>query len=134
MNAVDLLGRIKTIQASDLELCAAKNHDYGADQDALQNLRDFGPYGIIVRLSDKFARIKNFAKGMKFSCADEVVMDTIADIRVYASLLQIMLEEEQTTLTQEGYPHITFADANHFQDGMRINIQGRNSPSITNTP
>jgi len=76
----------------DMKLLKAKGHDYAGDEDALGNLRRFGLLGIIVRLSDKFSRIEQFAKSGAISVKGESIADTLRDIRNYAFLAQIFLE------------------------------------------
>jgi hypothetical protein len=79
----------------DLALLRAKGNDYAGDDDALSNLRRFGLYGIIVRLSDKFSRLERFAKDGKLQVKDESVRDTLRDIRNYAYLAQILLDFDE---------------------------------------
>ena len=100
MTATDLIKLAKVIQSQDLDLMAAKNHDYAGDSDCLENLRGFGFYGVVVRLSDKYTRLKNFAlrraAGQQdlLKVKDEPIKETLRDIRIYALLAEIMLEEE----------------------------------------
>ena len=105
MNSQELLDRISKIQESDRELCKRKNHDYSTHEDALWNLRDFGCYGVVVRLTDKFARLRNFFRDRKepYLVSDETFRDTLRDIRVYAALAEIMLDEEESQLERLGY-------------------------------
>lgn len=74
-----------------------KGHDYAGDADCLANLRRFGLFGIIVRLSDKFSRIENLAKA-GFAAAkvkDESIRDTLRDIVNYSLLAMIFLDENE---------------------------------------
>ena len=87
--------RDKLIQSyfdEDMRLLQAKGHDYGGQDDALGNLRRFGLYGIVVRLSDKFSRIENFAKTDQLEVKGESIKDTLRDIRNYCFLAQIFLD------------------------------------------
>lgn len=63
-----------------------KNQDYGANSDPFRNFRQFGRLGILVRLGDKFARLRTFTENGKFFVEDEGVQDTIKDIINYAVL------------------------------------------------
>ena len=83
---------IRSYFDGDMELLKAKGHDYAGDGDALGNLRCFGLLGIIVRLSDKFSRIEQFAKSGTINVKGESIADTLRDIRNYAFLAQIFLE------------------------------------------
>jgi hypothetical protein len=78
----------------DMELLKAKGHDYAGTDDCLANLKRFGLYGIIVRLSDKFSRLESLAKvGFdKAEVKSESIIDTLRDIRNYAFLAQIFAE------------------------------------------
>jgi hypothetical protein len=77
---------------ADMALLQAKGHDYAGMEDCLGNLRRFGLYGIIVRMSDKFSRLEQFAKSGELRVKDEGVADTLRDIRNYSFLAQIFLE------------------------------------------
>ena len=95
--SMDSETRNKTIQNmmdKDMELMAKKGHDYSGDEDCLQNLRDFGFYGVVVRLSDKFSRLRQFAKSGTLSVSGECILDTLKDIRIYAYLAEILYNEE----------------------------------------
>lgn len=94
MNAADRDALIRAYFDEDMALLQAKGHDYSGEQDALGNLRRFGLYGIIVRLSDKFSRLEQFAKGGELKVKDESIRDTLRDIRNYAFLAQIFLDGE----------------------------------------
>jgi len=80
------------------DLHSRKNHDYAGD-DPLSNLKSSEEIGIpawkgiLVRLQDKWARLKTFAKTGTFEVKDESVKDTLMDNAVYSILCIIMLEE-----------------------------------------
>lgn len=65
----------------------AKHHDYGED-----NLREFGEFGILVRVSDKVARLKNLLK-VDGEVKDETIEDTWRDIAGYAIQALILRRE-----------------------------------------
>lgn len=82
------------------DLHSRKNHDYAGDA-PLSNLKTCEQIGlpawkgILVRLMDKWGRLKIFAKTGSFEVKDESVIDTLMDNAVY-SLLCIIVYEEST--------------------------------------
>jgi len=93
----------------DMALLKAKGHDYAGMDDCLANLKRFGLYGILVRLSDKFSRLESLAKAgfENAKVKDESIVDTLRDIRNYAFLAQIFAEGKDAPL-----PHGLYTD-NH---------------------
>jgi hypothetical protein len=75
-----------------MAIMSAKGHDYAGRVDCLGNLRRFGLLGIIVRLSDKFSRIEQFAKSRELRVKDESVKDTLRDIVNYCLLGMIFAD------------------------------------------
>lgn len=69
-----------------LDLMVKKNHDYASIEDPYRNFRLFGKFGILVRLGDKFARLRSFEEQGELKCDDESIRDTILDIINYAVL------------------------------------------------
>lgn len=66
----------------------SKNNDYGGADDPFKNFREFGELGILVRMSDKFARIKTaLAEKRELLVKDEIIEDTIIDLAVYTVIL-----------------------------------------------
>lgn len=61
------------------ELGVKKNSDYGSD-----NILRFGERGLIIRISDKYARVQNLLKKVKTSVGDEKIEDTLEDIINYS--------------------------------------------------
>jgi hypothetical protein len=91
-----LLAQIKKQHEADLKVLKLKNHDYAGNSDALANLRDFGSFGVIVRLSDKFSRLKRFVRsGGVLAVKDETIFETLLDIRNYAHIAEVMMKEEK---------------------------------------
>ena len=88
------------------DLHSRKNHDY-AGSDPLSNLRapeDIGLpawKGVLVRLMDKWSRLKTFARTGNFEVKDEGVTDTLMDNAVYSLLCIILLEEADGKSTME---------------------------------
>ncbi len=77
-----------TILREMFETTKTKNNDYGGADDPFKNFREFGELGILVRMSDKFARIKTaLAEKRELQVKDEVIEDTIIDLAVYAVIL-----------------------------------------------
>lgn len=69
-----------------VHLLRAKQEDYGPD-----NIMSFGELGVVVRLSDKIARLKNLTLNDK-SPKNESVRDTFMDIAGYA-IIGLMLQD-----------------------------------------
>ena len=72
----------------------AKHHDYGED-----NLAAFGELGILVRASDKLARLKNLLE-KKAEVSDETRADTWRDLAGYALQALIMLDSTQKSMVK----------------------------------
>ena len=71
------------------DLLEKKNRDYGSN-----NLLTFGDLGILVRLSDKLERLKNYVlREQTFEVSDETLEDTLYDIAGYA-IMWIVLGKE----------------------------------------
>jgi hypothetical protein len=87
------------------ELFVAKNKDYNDDSDPLSGFRDFGATGIVVRLTDKFGRLKNlFKRGGVSMVVTETLKDTLQDICNYCFLMYAVLEDEKTGFLENGIP------------------------------
>jgi len=79
------------------ELCdlhSWKSKSYGKKDDPLFNLRLFGWRGVVVRLGDKFCRLKNFYDNPDMKLPDETIIDAFNDMSIYAALGRILYEEE----------------------------------------
>jgi hypothetical protein len=82
------------------ELHARKNSDYSGDN-PLANLKECENYGVpawkgvLIRLSDKYSRIKSIVKKGSVSVKDESLIDTLRDQAVYSLLAIILMEEDQ---------------------------------------
>ena len=74
------------------DLVIRKQHDYGHD-----NILSFGEFGVLVRLNDKVARLKNL-QGME--AKNETVDDTWMDVAGYA-LIALMLRRGTFTMPLE---------------------------------
>lgn len=85
-----------------LNLMKTKNADYAAADDPFKNFRRHGLYGIVVRLSDKLARLENYVKSGKLQVKDESVRDTVLDIINYACLFAGLALEEKNAARAAG--------------------------------
>lgn len=80
-----------------LDLHEKKNSDYASDDDPLSNFRraaklGVDPFtGILVRMSDKWGRLEELARGK--SPQNESMRDTLIDLSVYSLLAVILLDE-----------------------------------------
>jgi predicted transcriptional regulator len=95
------LSEISHNQEQDLETLKEKNSDYANDGDPFKNFRmveDSGlvsvEKGIAVRMSDKMQRTFNLLE-KDADVDDETIEDTLSDLRNYANILQVYLDEER---------------------------------------
>lgn len=61
------------------DVMTRKNQDYANAKDPFANFRTFGGLGILVRLSDKLARLRQYEERGIFTVADESLKDTVLD-------------------------------------------------------
>ena len=79
-------GAVDHIQRELKDLMIKKQSDYGH-----KNITEFGEYGVLVRVNDKLARLKNLTtKNNQVMVSDETIDDTWADIANYA-IIALML-------------------------------------------
>ena len=83
--------------ANCADIMIKKGKDYGKTDDSLSNLRDFGAFGVVVRLSDKWHRLKNaFIEGKnEMAVEGESIGDTIDDSINYYTILRYLWNEER---------------------------------------
>jgi hypothetical protein len=92
------------------KLHSNKNHDYTDGVDPFLNFRLSETLGIpawkgvLVRLTDKFSRITNFAKRETLKVSSESFRDTLLDNAVYSLIALILFEEAQSKDKQDGRP------------------------------
>lgn len=67
-------------------LLVMKNADYGDD-----NIKKYGEFGVLVRLTDKFARLQHL---WEREAKNESIDDTIDDIIGYGIILKMMRRGE----------------------------------------
>ncbi len=100
MTRADFFRLIEITQAQGRELMEKKNRDYAGDEDPLENLREIGFHGIVVRMRDKMTRLKVYDERREkgnagpLAVADESIKDTLRDISNFGILAEIMLDEE----------------------------------------
>ena len=88
MDRAQYLEHFKAVTDTMLQLTTKKNNDYASSSDPFANFKEFGELGILVRLSDKFARLRNALHDRKdMAVSDETVEDTVLDLATYAVLL-----------------------------------------------
>jgi hypothetical protein len=71
------------IALSDIATFDRKQHDYGPD-----NIAAFGERGVVVRMNDKMARLRNLVWGGKLA-SNEAVEDSYADLSVYGVIARM---------------------------------------------
>ncbi|KLU65707.1 hypothetical protein DEAC_c23370 [Desulfosporosinus acididurans] len=75
------------------ELLKRKNTDYGNNY--CETRREFGPTALLLRLNDKFGRLKTLTK-QQAQVKDESIEDTLKDIIGYCTLELRYLRDEKT--------------------------------------
>jgi hypothetical protein len=88
----EFINRLRDVFLECITLADIKNHDYAHVEDALENFRDFGVHGIIVRLGDKYHRLKNITQKGEHK-VNESVEDSLRDTLIYSAIALILLEE-----------------------------------------
>ena len=91
----DLERDIESLIGELAEVRKAKGHDYSSDADTLENMRDWGWQGVLVRIGDKYKRLMNTVKKGNVACKDESVEDTMQDLINYALFMLIMYRQEK---------------------------------------
>lgn len=97
----DFLTRLEALYARNVDISRRKNSDYATGADPFSNFRICeglgipAEVGIVVRMSDKMARISNLIKpGAKAQVVDESVLDTLSDLANYAMILRMYIEQK----------------------------------------
>jgi hypothetical protein len=86
MTRADLILVHQELCQEALEVLQRKNQGYATSSDPFRNFRMFGGLGILVRLSDKLARLRNVEEGLSEGLSDESVRDSVLDAINYAIL------------------------------------------------
>ncbi len=80
-------------------LVERKNADYSYGEDFFKNFRqmeDIGisaDVGILVRMGDKWERLKNFYRKGKYDVSEETILDTLKDLIGYAAIMYVWHKE-----------------------------------------
>lgn len=92
-----------------LEIMRLKNIDYAHEDDPFRNFRTFGLYGIVVRMSDKIARLQSLVeRGLENAVKDEKYSDTLLDLINYSVIFAAYSLDELKAL--EGEPKVVEAE------------------------
>ena len=94
MNQDEFIKALANSYAECVALAKDKNKDYSTDDDACYNFREFGSYGVLVRMSDKWSRIKILSKKDPH-VVSEKLKDTIQDFCNYLIIYGIIKEQEE---------------------------------------
>lgn len=95
MNHTEKMDACRALMKKMEEILDAKGRDYSGTQDAMSNFKDFGWKGILVRIGDKFHRVKNLSKQQTQAVLGESIEDTLLDMANYCILALVMKEEEE---------------------------------------
>ena len=87
VNRNDVIGMHKELCEEALALMKLKNQDYACLDDPFKNFRYFGEIGILVRMSDKLARLRSFVENKQLAVKTESIRDTTLDLINYSVLL-----------------------------------------------
>lgn len=95
MKPEEFFEKFLDLQRRDFDIARQKNHDYAGTKDALDNFREFGFLGVIVRMNDKMKRLIHFVNEGNLEVSNESISDTLSDLRVYAIIAEIIYEQEK---------------------------------------
>ena len=96
--------RFKELLKEMQDMHDRKNNNYATDENPLSNLMECermglpASTGVLVRMSDKYCRLMELAKGKK-DLVGESFIDTLMDLSIYSLLLRIIIEEEEKKKT-----------------------------------
>jgi len=103
--------RFQQLLNQAMELHIAKSTDYGDNLKVASQLGMTNLDGILLRISDKWERVKNLHRKRKAGeggplVKDESTVDTLRDIAAYCYLAILEVEDEQRERTSRiGYKH-----------------------------
>lgn len=99
------LQSIENTYKTGLELIKRKNQDYAQSDNPFKNF-EFAemvgvstPRAILVRISDKLARIANLIDNINPAVTDETVEDTLLDLINYTAILKAYIEDKKKDIT-----------------------------------
>lgn len=86
----------RKICESMTDLYERKNHDYG---DSFSRMRNEYPNAILIRIFDKYSRLKTLKSGDNIQVKDESIKDTLRDLANYSimEIIEMELEEENAS-------------------------------------
>lgn len=90
---MDKVRRFSEITSEMAETYERKNNDYSDSFG--QSVKEFGPVAGVVRISDKFNRLKSLLSGKQQKVNDESVQDTLLDMANYCIMLKMELEYDK---------------------------------------
>lgn len=91
---MDKIKRFEELTAEMAFLYKCKNEDYGDSFG--DSVREFGLIAGVVRISDKFNRLKQLSKdGYTPKVDDESIIDTLTDLANYAVMLRMEIEAQR---------------------------------------
>lgn len=70
-------------------LMDGKQQDYGS-----KNISSFGMFGVVVRMNDKFERIKSLFNQKRKRAVNESIIDSFRDISNYAIIAKMLHDKE----------------------------------------
>lgn len=92
--------QFRNITASMADTYERNNADYGNSFG--ESIAEFGAVAGVVRIGDKFNRLKNLIKNPDSQCVnDESIADTLLDMANYCIMLKIELENQFTTISNQ---------------------------------
>lgn len=94
----DKMTRHKAICDGIHDLYERKNHDYGDSFG--QSFRDHGILAGVIRIEDKFNRLKTLAGGAEQKVQDESIRDTLRDMANYAIMILLEMEAGNQKVTK----------------------------------
>lgn len=97
MTKGDLLRMHGELTSEALVLMEKKNSDYAHGSDPFKNFRRHGQLGVLVRLSDKLARLETFVERGSFEVKDESFRDTCVDALNYVVILYALAQEARAS-------------------------------------
>lgn len=92
---MDKIKRFKEITTKMAETYERKNNDYGDSFG--QSIEDFGVIAGVIRISDKFNRLKSLTSGKEQKVNDESLQDTLLDMANYCIMLVMETEDGSET-------------------------------------
>lgn len=96
----DFIEALKEEKLRAVEIARSKNHDYADSEDPFANFKEATQIGvsvekaIMVRMSDKWRRLKRAARGDTLAVNDESFLDTCRDLSNYADILAVWIQNK----------------------------------------